>query len=180
MSGTIQRRSVNELCHKVRTAVAKGARRVILRIDSPGGCVYSTLRAVDCLSNLGVPVDTIGVGRIFSAAVTLWACGERRFLAPSATVMVHSVSSAVEGSVHALASDTKETQRLQRRMAGILSRSSKHSRPFFLRMLRRNVDVYLTPKKCRQLGLATSIGVPQVSCEIKVCCMVGGMRVHCT
>ena len=85
-------------------------------IDSYGGEVYSLLKMIDMIKASKVPVATICMGKAMSCGAVLLTCGAEghRYMAPTATVMIHDVASFAMGKVEEIKADAKESDRLNK------------------------------------------------------------------
>ena len=60
-----------------------------LRIDSPGGAVMLMGRVTSAIKRTKAKVVTYAIGQVGSAATTIWAAGQERFILPGANFMQH-------------------------------------------------------------------------------------------
>lgn len=67
----------------------RASSRLALHISCPGGSFIEALRVHDFLRQLPFPVTTIGVGRVESAACTLFLAGQRRLATPLTNFYFH-------------------------------------------------------------------------------------------
>ena len=154
---------------------AKSQKQSILPviIDSPGGCVYSLLSMLDSLSNSGLEIVTVCTGRAFSAASVLLACGHRRFISPSATVMVHYVSS-FSGWLKSsdLAVESNESSKLNKTLLQTLSDFCGQEPAYWSKLLKRNSssDYYLSANHAKRHGIVDHIAIPTFTMELRLEC----------
>ena len=132
-------------------------------IDSPGGDVYDLLHMIDALAAFPGVVVTVALGRAMSCGAALFTCGAQRYVAPSATLMLHDVSSdPVGGRVEEQRANVQETERLNRlvwqRMAKNIGKPAEYL--IDLRRERGAGDWYLDAKEAVKVGLATHVGLP--------------------
>lgn len=85
-----------DLAVSAQNAVIGGADRIRINISSQGGSVYAMQFAVNVLRNLGVPVETVAMSHIASAAVALYCAGEDRYMADGSTLYLHQQRSFAE------------------------------------------------------------------------------------
>lgn len=141
-------------------------------IDSYGGYVDSLLFMMDLIESSPVPVATFAVGKAMSCGSILLTCGTpgMRFIAPTARVMIHNVSSATWGKHHDMAVDVKETERLQQVAFHKMAKNCGKPKNYFLDQLKKkgNTDWFLTPEDAKKHGLVNHVKVPIFSTNIIV------------
>lgn len=145
-------------------AAVRRARQPVLPviIASPGGDVYPLLAMIDTLAAYEGTVVTIAVGHAMSCGAILFSCGAagHRYIAPSATLLLHEVTSeAVDGKAEEQRVNLAETRRLNVLLWRHLSRNVGRD------MLRQHrdrggVDWYLTAAEAVKEGLASRVGLP--------------------
>src|SRR5271154_2601253 len=76
-------------------AVNTGQKIIPIVIDSYGGHVYSLMSMIGMIKQSPVPVATIVTGKAMSCGAILFSFGQEglRFMDPSATLLIHDVSS---------------------------------------------------------------------------------------
>ncbi len=142
-------------------------------IDSYGGDVYSLLSMVDTIKGAKVPVATIIEGKAMSCGAVLFTCGKEglRFIAPNATLMIHDVMSEEKArKSEEVKADAKETERVNRKIYGILDRNCGKEPGFFWNNVQKKgrADWYITPREALKLGIANHAKVPTLQTTIKV------------
>ncbi|MEM1399057.1 MAG: hypothetical protein AAGF58_04215 [Pseudomonadota bacterium] len=108
IGGVIDTATLADFLRQIQPAMAHG--RLVLMLDSPGGNMAAANGIADFVDHLGrqgVVVTThIGVGgRCHSACVTIYASGNRRTAAPSASLGVHALRDADTGRLNSAAND---------------------------------------------------------------------------
>lgn len=109
-----------------------------LHINSPGGDVYPALAMMDNMADAGnglLPIWTIAEGMVASAATLLLLGGARRFAMPHASILIHQVSTDLEGTYTELKRDTKQTASLMRLLEDVYVRHSTLKRKDIRRMV---------------------------------------------
>lgn len=74
---------------------------VIIQISSSGGSSDHGLLAYNYLKQLSIPKTTIGMGNVDSAAVMIFAAGDKRFAVPNCRFLFHQALSPVGGMYNA-------------------------------------------------------------------------------
>lgn len=82
-------KTMAELARTAQNAVISGADRIRINISSQGGSVHAIQFAVNVLQNLSVPVETVAMSQIASAAVALYCAGEERYMANGSGLYLH-------------------------------------------------------------------------------------------
>jgi len=131
-----------------------------LYINSQGGDLYQALGIIDVMRMSSVPIRTIGVGSVMSAAFLILACGTRgeRFIAPNAGIMCHQFSMTEEiGKYHDIKAARKESDRLNRAMYDILKETTGLDGRTINTKLLPPHDVYMTATEMIDFGAADRI-----------------------
>lgn len=139
-------------------------------VDSYGGEVYTLLGMVDFLKQLKTRVVTICEAKAMSAGAVLFSCGEERYMGPTATLMIHEVSSGFWGKNVEIQNDAKEVARLNKILFNILDKNTgKKSGHWWNRMRdNRHTDLFLTATQAKKNGLATHVGIPHIETTVEV------------
>jgi ATP-dependent Clp protease protease subunit len=166
-------KSAKEFGQKMALAQTTGQEIVPILIDSYGGQVYSLLSMISDIEHSNIPVATIAQGKAMSCGAVLLTFGApgMRFVDKNATVMIHDVSSGMRGKVEDLKADSKEADRLNNMIFGMMAKNcGKKDDTYFLRKLKRRsrADWYLTPQDCIRYKIANHIRVPKMNVNIDV------------
>jgi ATP-dependent Clp protease protease subunit len=109
---------------------ATGDEPVTLHVDSRGGPLHAAFGLVDTIDLLGVPVETVCVGRAEGSAVAVVAAGTQRFAAPHAQFRLSEPDSSVSGSARDIEAWATEHQRqlatYVQRLATATTRPAEH------------------------------------------------------
>ena len=94
-----------------------------LYINSPGGSVYDGLAIYDTMQYIAPDVQTIGIGLQASMGAFLLSSGAKgkRFVLPTARVMIHQPSSGTRGKVTDQEISLRESIALKERLATIMA-----------------------------------------------------------
>lgn len=85
-------KTVAELAQTAQNAVISGADAVRINISSRGGSVHAMHFAVNVLRNLPVPVETVAMSQLASAAVGLYCVGKKRYMPDGSGLYLHQQS----------------------------------------------------------------------------------------
>lgn len=98
--------------------------KISMWINSPGGDVYGFYTIYDMMQLIEAPVETICLGKAFSAGALLLAAGSKgkRFATPNARIMIHQVQiDGVGGTGTELEIEAKEVKILKDSLVDILA-----------------------------------------------------------
>lgn len=117
--------------------------------------IYDVMRMVknDC------DITTIGVGKVMSAGVLILAAGTRgkRKIGKNCRVMIHSVLGGNEGPLHDLENEMSEIRWTQERYIKALIEETKLTKSAMDKLLKRHVNVYLSPEEAVKYGIADEV-----------------------
>lgn len=126
-------------------------------INSPGGVVTSGLAIYDTMKFLKCQVATYCIGQAASMAAVLLAAGEKgkRFILPSARVMIHQPHGGAEGQVTDIQIQAKEIQNSKDKLNSILA--SCTGKP--LKTIEKDTDrdFFMDAKEAVKYGLVDQI-----------------------
>lgn len=130
-----------------------------LFINSCGGDLYSAFGLIDILKGSAIPVYTIGVGSLMSAAFLIFISGAKggRTLTKNTSIMCHQFSTFYEGKEHDVKASEKETRYVKQRMLDIIKDSCDMDEKTIKRKLLPPSDVWLSAQECVDLGVADKI-----------------------
>lgn len=158
LTGEIEESNINECIRWIvyENLIVKSDKILTIYINSPGGDLYQAMGLIDMMYNSKIPIRTIGVGSVMSAAFLILASGSRgeRYISPNAGVMIHQFSSVDEGKYHDLKSAAREADRLNKRMYEILKRATELDGRTIKQKLLPPSDVYMTAPEMIEYGAA--------------------------
>ncbi len=141
-------------------------------IHSQGGDVYAAMHVAELLKTSGLEIHTVLMGVAASCAAVIFTCGHVRWISPLGRLMVHDVSTDLDGNLTGLSMLTEagEMQTLKDALCRIMSLNIGKSEDYFANLLRTrgNVDVYMGARECLAEGIATRIGTPHVLVNVHV------------
>jgi ATP-dependent Clp protease protease subunit len=160
LSGEINEDNVGDCIRWIMAENCEGKRKELtLVINSPGGDLYSAFGLIDMIRASKIPVSTIGVGSLMSAAFLIFITGAKgcRRVTRNTSVMCHQFSTYYEGKEHDAKAYEKETKYIKQRMLDIVKESCSMDEKVIKRKLLPPSDVWLTAQECVDLGVADSI-----------------------
>jgi ATP-dependent Clp endopeptidase proteolytic subunit ClpP len=117
--------------------------------------VYDTMRLVKETCD----INTVGLGKVMSAGVLLLAAGTKgkRKIGANCRVMIHNVMGGSHGMLSNLENDIEEIKWSQGNYIKCLAAETKLTQARLKKMLRRNMDVYLSAEQAVEFGIADEI-----------------------
>lgn len=92
---------------------------IYLHISSFGGSVFDAFTAIDVIESCKVDVITIIDGATASAGTLISVTGKKRYIRPSAYMLIHELSSASWGKMSQLEDDFKNNKKLMEKIKDI-------------------------------------------------------------
>lgn len=133
---------------------------ISLYINSPGGSVYDGLAIYDTMNFIQPDVATYGIGLQASMGAFLLSSGEKgkRFLLPSARVMIHQPSSGTQGKVTDQEISLREALEIKQRLAAIMAENTGQKLEKIKADMER--DYWMGAKEAVAYGLVDKVVVP--------------------
>ena len=130
-----------------------------LYINSMGGDLYQAFALIDIMRTSKLPIRTVGLGSIMSAAFLIFASGTKgmRIIAPNTGIMCHQFSDAQEGKYHDIKAQIVESDYCNRRMLEILKDATGLPVNSIKSKLLPASDVYLTADELVKFKVADEI-----------------------
>jgi ATP-dependent protease ClpP protease subunit len=126
-------------------------------VNSGGGNLYDAFALIDVIRASCLPIDTVGIGSIMSAAFLIFVCGRKRYISPNTSIMCHEYSEIVEGKHHDIISSMKEAELCNAKMLDILVDQCKMTDEEVAEKLLNPTDIYLTPDELLAIGGADAV-----------------------
>lgn len=132
---------------------------ITIYINSPGGSVMDGLAIADTMEFISCPVRTVGMGMQASMGSFLLASGTpgMRHMLRRSQIMIHRLSSAVEGDYHSMESNWRHVENLHGLLVEEYARMSqgKKTKKEFEELMR--YDNWLTAEEAIEYGIIDSI-----------------------
>lgn len=154
----------NLICAQLLFLEAEDPKKdIFLYINSPGGSVHDGLAIADTMNFISCDVGTLCMGMSASMGAFLLSQGApgKRFMLPTASVMVHEVSSGSQGKVHDMEASFEHSKYLNKILAEKLySRLSpdytgKVSLEDFRQMMK--LDTWLNAEESLSMGIVDKV-----------------------
>lgn len=156
ISGSIN----NKRVHELHTFLAEASRSntIEVLINSPGGdesCGRALAGLIMRERSTGRRINTLGFGDIQSAAVIVFAAGEKRKLSKFATVMVHESSQEGGGNSSFFKKTAKQMESDEKFWCELLQQLTGTDSKVWLKL--HEDETYLRPEDALKLNLATEL-----------------------
>lgn len=135
-------------------ATKKKKKELLLMICSPGGEMESAFAVIDVMRSSSIPIKTVGLGQIASAALLIFLAGTpgRRVLTPNTSILSHQYTWGSDGKHHELFAITKEFGLAQQRMLSLYRETTGLSDTVIREKLLPASDVWLSADEALTLG----------------------------
>ena len=117
-----------------------------VHIKSNGGDIFAGLSGMDHISSCRLPVNTIADGICASAATFILMGGSKRYIRPSAYVLIHQLSSGFWGKYEDLKNELQSCEKFMKIIRGIYETRANIPVKTLNAMMKR--DIYITAKEC--------------------------------
>ena len=137
-------------------------------INSPGGCVVSLHAILDLLEASDLDIITINEAQASSCASILLSAGTpgMRYAYPSATVLIHDISTEYFGNREEVKNQVDFAYRLGDSIFKRLIKYTSKTKKFWATWLKANYhDRFLTALEAKELGLVDHVCVPQINIQ---------------
>lgn len=115
LDGDITQEQVDGVIMQMLYLDSVSSEPITLYINSAGGSVVDGLALKDCIYNLRSKVNTVGIGKCASMGAYLLACGTgTRRAMQNCRILLHTVSTIVEGNIHDFRVEMKELELLNK------------------------------------------------------------------
>ncbi len=157
----------------MRLALETGQEIIPILINSTGGYMNTLLGLIDMMDwvkSKGVKVATVCMGEAASSAAVIVTHGSTgfRYCSPGSTFMIHSGSSATEGTGQHMAAEVTETTRLDKYTSTLMSRDMGQEDSFIDEQLtsRAGADWYVSARQAKKLGMVDHIRIPTLTVTV--------------
>lgn len=156
--GEIEEDNIDRAIRWIVTENLKAEEKMLtLYINSEGGSLTNAFALIDIMRNSRVPIQTIGIGSIMSAAFLIFATGTKgyRSIGKNTSIMSHQFSDEVTGKYHDIKACMKEQDYTNNRMIDvIMNASNKLDYKTVKNKFLATSDVYFTAEELVRYGIA--------------------------
>ena len=130
-----------------------------LVINSGGGDLNSAFAVIDTMKGSAIPIYTVGLGLVASAAFAIFIAGEKgkRVLTPNTSILSHQYSWGIYGKEHELLATTKEYELTTQRMINHYKKCTGLTEKKIREHLLPPQDVWLSATQAKKLGICDSV-----------------------
>ena len=113
------------------------------------------MTAIDVILASKIPIYTIIEGATASAGTLISVVGTKRFICPSAYMLIHQLSSEFWGKMNEIEDDYKNLQVLMQRIKNIYKQHTSVPKKQMAEILKH--DLWWDSEKCIEFGLADEL-----------------------
>ena len=158
-TGSVNEENVRTFINEIKNLVEKNpdATSLTIYISSPGGNVDIAVELFNFLKLLDCKVRTVNMSCVNSAAIIIFAAGEKRISLSCSSFYVHSITKELNGNFTTadLLREAKEMLANTDKVATILAQTSNKNKSYWKRLMRKGC--LLTSQKAKELGLIHDI-----------------------
>lgn len=126
-----------------------------LHVQSFGGSLFHTLYLIDLIKKMESPVHTYVDGFAASAGTLISVAGNKRFITKNSLMLVHQLSSGVNGKYSELQDDFHNNELLMNMITNFYLENSKIDRGTLTHLLEH--DLWLNSSICLEYGFVDEI-----------------------
>lgn len=128
---------------------------IMLHINSYGGSVFAGFWAVDIIRQSKIPIDTIVEGASASCGTIMSVVGRKRYIRPTASMLIHQLSSWFGGKMTEIDDDYQNLEQMMKTIKKIYQDHTKMTEDQLNEFLKH--DVWWMSEKCLKHGLVDEI-----------------------
>lgn len=120
-------------------------------INSPGGCLVSTLQIVDAIRNSKSPVYTIATGAAYSGGFFILLAGHKKMAYPNASFLFHEGSTTISGNSDRVDQNHKFYVYQRKQLRNLVLSTTKIDKKLY--ETQKDKDWWFDVKKALELGV---------------------------
>ena len=128
---------------------------IYLHIYSNGGYIHAAFAAIDVINSCKVPVYSIIEGATASAGTLISVVCKKRFISPTAYMLIHQLSSECWGKMSEITDEYKNLTNVMNKITKIYKKYSNLSPKKLEKLLKH--DLWLDAKKSIKYGLVDEL-----------------------
>ena len=128
---------------------------IMLHINSYGGSVFAGFWAVDIIKQSKIPIDTIVEGATASCGTIMSVVGRKRYIRPTASMLIHQLSSWFGGKMTEIDDDYQNLEQMMKTIKQIYREHTNMTGSQLDELLKH--DVWWMSKKCLKMGVVDEV-----------------------
>lgn len=128
---------------------------IFLHISSFGGSLLDAFTAIDVIQSCKVPIHTIIDGPTASAGTLISVVGKKRYMRPSAYMLIHQLSSSYWGKMAELEDDYENNVMMMQKIKDIYTEYASIPKKQLSEILKH--DLWWDIDKCTKYGLVDEV-----------------------
>jgi len=132
-------------------------RPIKLYICSEGGDLFPTFALLDVMRLSKIPIHTVGIGDVSSAAILLLIAGHKRYATPSTWMMHHQSTSNASGTEMEIEVRAAAAAKVSKATYKIMERFTNKTARFWENAAKRKAEFWLDPKAMKEHGVIDEI-----------------------
>lgn len=125
---------------------------ITIQLSTYGGEIIEMFSIIDLLKSCPCPIVMVASGKIMSAGLSIFLCGDIRLAQPSTRFMMHSLSHNVGGKLKDTEIDVKEANLLNNRIIDFLSKNTKKNKKWWEEKTNSH-DFYFGVDEAKEIGI---------------------------
>lgn len=132
-----------------------GYPEIWIHINSLGGSLYDALAAVDTIRDSPTPIITIVEGVAASAGSLISVAGDKRYIRPNSSVLIHQLSNTFSGKKDDMEDDLENMKAMEEKMLDIYINNTKLRRSELKKIFKNELEY--GAQKSLEMGIVDEI-----------------------
>ncbi len=129
---------------------------ITIQLSTYGGEIIEMFSIIDFLKSIPCPIIMIAHGKIMSAGLPIFLCGDIRLAYTSTRFMMHSLSHKVGGKLKDTEIDVKEGSLMNNQMLDMLVTTTKKNKKWWEAKVNSH-DYYFGVREAKELGIIKEV-----------------------
>ncbi|MEN9446414.1 MAG: Yellowstone lake phycodnavirus 2 [Bacteroidota bacterium] len=148
-------RMVESKLKTTATALGIDPQPIYLHITTHGGGIHAAFSAVDCISQLSLPVYTVADGFVASAGTLITLAGEKRYITANAYMLIHELRSGVWGKMTSIDEEYLNLKKVMDHITGYYMKRTNITKKSLEKVLTK--DIIWNAEECIEKGVVDEI-----------------------
>jgi ATP-dependent Clp protease, protease subunit len=149
--GDINYENANQIIHHIFQANRKSD-AIVMCVSTCGGDIYAGMSIMDAMRFVNTPVFTYAIGLVGSMGVNVFLEGQKRFVSPTASFMVHGSEVEYSGNFQTIESTLQYEKYFDNYLNERIVANTRFTKDELDKLLNKKIDVYFTPDKILEYG----------------------------